>query len=182
MKKLNYYIPLFLFLLLVIFFAKQLLTEKDPSELPSVFLDKKLPTIQFEQLEGYEYLSKDRFYNNDSAYLINVWASWCGPCIVEHEYLMRLRKSHNIIIYGINYKNKIPESKAFLEKYGNPFTAIGRDFSGRQAINLGVYGVPETFIVDKHGFIKYRHVGPILEYDMNNIILPIIKKLGEENN
>ena len=182
MKKVSYYIPLLLFLVLAIFFSIQLLTQKDPSELPSVFIEKKLPNITLDPFEGYEFLSQDLLNNTGSLFLINIWASWCGPCIAEHHYLMELSKSYNITIYGINYKNKLLDAKAFLENYGNPFTAIGRDVSGRQAINLGVYGVPETFIVDKYGFIKYRHVGPIQDYDMNNTILPIIKKLGAEGN
>ena len=179
MRKISYYIPLLFFLILAIFFTYQLLTKKDPSELPSVLLEKKLPEIKLEPFQGYEFLSLEKFKKTNSTYLINVWASWCGPCMIEHQYLMKLSQSHNVLIYGINYKNKLSEAEAFLETYGNPFAAIGRDLSGRQSINLGVYGVPETFIVDKYGFIKHRHVGPILEYDMNNTILPILKSLGD---
>lgn len=179
MQKYYYYIPLLLFLVLIGFFARQLFYEKDPSELPSVLLDKKLPELE---IEGYKKFSSELLFTTKEPYLINIWASWCAPCKVEHEYLMELKESYGVIIYGINYKDRLKEAELFLESYGNPFSAIGIDNSGRVAINLGVYGVPETFIIDKFGFIKYRHVGPIQEYDMHNTILPILKKLGEEIN
>jgi len=182
MQKYYYYIPLLLFLVLIVFFAKQLFYEKDPSKLPSVLLNKKLPELKLDYMEGYKKFPSEHFFTTEEPYLINVWASWCAPCKIEHKYLMELKESYGVTIYGINYKDRLKEAQYFLESYGNPFTAIGIDNSGRVAINLGVYGVPETFIIDKFGFIKYRYVGPIQEYDMNNIILPILKKLGERIN
>tara|TARA_B100000686_G_scaffold345035_1_gene428823 strand:+ start:25650 stop:26198 length:549 start_codon:yes stop_codon:yes gene_type:complete len=182
MQKYYYYIPLLFFLVLIIFFARQLFYEKDPSELPSALLNKKLPELKLDYMEGNKKFSSEYFFTAEEPYLINVWASWCAPCKVEHEYLMELKEIYGATIYGINYKDRIEEAEFFLESYGNPFKAIGIDNSGRVAINLGVYGVPETFIIDKFGFIKYRHVGPIQEYDMHNTILPILKKLGERIN
>ena len=179
MQKYYYYIPLLLFLVLIGFFSRQLFYEKDPSELPSVLLNKKLPELKLDYIEGYKNFSSELLFTAETPYLINIWASWCAPCKVEHQYLMELKESYGVIIYGINYKDSLAEAESFIENYGNPFKAVGTDHSGRAAINLGVYGVPETFIIDKFGFIKYRHVGPIQEYDMYNIILPILKNLGE---
>ena len=177
MKKLYAYIPLIVFLILVLFFARQLIFGKDPSELPSVLLNEKIPNLNLEKLEGYKLFSVKNLISADSPTLINIWSSWCAPCLVEHEFLMKMSREHSIKIYGINYKDKKEDALQTLDLNGNPFYAIGIDKNGSESINLGVYGVPETFILDSNGNIKYRHVGPILEYDMQNIILPILNKL-----
>ena len=109
--------------------------------------------------------------------LINVWSSWCAPCKVEHEFLLAMSAKYNIKIFGINYKDDKKDAMKVLKLSGNPFYAIGRDEDGIQSINLGVYGVPETFVIDANGNIRYRHVGPILEYDMKNTILPILNSI-----
>ena len=177
MKKLYSYIPLILFLILTLFFARQLILKEDPSELPSVLLNEKIPNLNLEKLEGYKLFSVKTLISVDSPTLINIWSSWCAPCLVEHEFLMKMSREHSIKIFGINYKDKKEDALQILDLNGNPFYAIGVDKDGSESINLGVYGVPETFILDSNGNIKYRHVGPILEYDMQNIILPILNKL-----
>ena len=177
MKKLYSYIPLILFLILTLFFARQLILKEDPSELPSVLLNEKIPNLNLEKLEGYKLFSVKNLISVDSPTLINIWSSWCAPCLVEHEFLMKMSREHSIKIFGINYKDKKEDALQILDLNGNPFYAIGVDKDGSESINLGVYGVPETFILDSNGNIKYRHVGPILEYDMQNIILPILNKL-----
>ena len=179
MKKLYYYIPFICFCFLLVFFLKQLFEEQSPSELPSVLLNKKLPLIELEKLEGYSFMPYENLFSNDKPFLINVWSSWCGPCKIEHKNLMKLRNTYKVPIFGINYKDEIENAKNFIENYGNPFSIIGVDRKGKEVINLGVYGIPETFIIDQSGYIKYRHVGPILEYDMLNVILPILKNLEE---
>ena len=181
-NKLKYfysYTPLIIFIILVLFFARQLILKEDPSELPSVLIDEKFPSIALSELPGYKVFSNKNLINANGPSLVNIWSSWCVPCKIEHEYLMSM-SNNNIIIYGINYKDNKEDALKVLELNGNPFYAIGADRDGMQSINLGVYGVPETFIIDRDGNIRYRHVGPILEYDMEKIILPIINKIKQE--
>ncbi|HIG08765.1 MAG TPA: DsbE family thiol:disulfide interchange protein [Alphaproteobacteria bacterium] len=180
MKKLYSYIPLIVFFVLILFFARQLILKEDPSELPSVLLEERFPEIILKKLDGYKLFSVTNLMNANSPSLVNIWSSWCVPCKIEHEFLMRMSSDHNILIYGINYKDKKEDALKVLDLNDNPFYAIGVDLDGLQSINLGVYGVPETFIIDSDGNIRYRHVGPILEYDMQNIILPILDKIMRE--
>ena len=180
MIKLYSYIPLIVFFILVLFFARQLILKEDPSELPSVLLEERFPEIILKKLDGYKLFSVTNLMNANSPSLVNIWSSWCVPCKIEHEFLMRMSSDHNILIYGINYKDKKEDALKVLDLNDNPFYAIGVDLDGLQSINLGVYGVPETFIIDSDGNIRYRHVGPILEYDMQNIILPILDKIMRE--
>lgn len=180
MKKLYSYIPLIVFFVLILFFARQLILKEDPSELPSVLLEERFPEIILKKLDGYKLFSVTNLMNANSPSLVNIWSSWCVPCKIEHEFLMRMSSDHNILIYGINYKDKKEDALKVLDLNDNPFYAIGVDLDGMQSINLGVYGVPETFIIDSDGNIRYRHVGPILEYDMQNIILPILDKIMRE--
>jgi cytochrome c biogenesis protein CcmG/thiol:disulfide interchange protein DsbE len=180
MKKLYPYSPLIVFFILILFFARQLILKEDPSELPSVLLEERFPEIILKKLDGYKLFSVTNLMNANSPSLVNIWSSWCVPCKIEHEFLMRMSSDHNILIYGINYKDKKEDALKVLDLNDNPFYAIGVDLDGLQSINLGVYGVPETFIIDSDGNIRYRHVGPILEYDMQNIILPILDKIMRE--
>jgi cytochrome c biogenesis protein CcmG/thiol:disulfide interchange protein DsbE len=110
--------------------------------------------------------------------LVNVWASWCPPCRIEHPILMRLARE-GVPIYGINYKDAPADAKRFLATLGNPYSKIGADRDGRGSIEWGVYGYPETFIVDRTGRIRYRHVGPILPRDLDATIYPILKALAK---
>ena len=180
MRKLYSYIPLIVFFILELFFARQLILKEDPSELSSVLLEERFPESTLKKLDGYKLLSVTNLINANSPSLVNIWSSWCVPCKIEHEFLMRMSSDHNILIYGINYKDKKEDALKVLDLNDNPFYAIGVDLDGLQSINLGVYGVPETFIIDSDGNIRYRHVGPILEYDMQNIILPILDKIMRE--
>lgn len=180
MRKIYLYLPLLFFFILVIFFARQLILDKDPSKLPSVLLDKSFPSVKLNQLDSYKLFNKENLLIIGEPSLVNIWSSWCAPCQIEHEFLMKMSDEHNIKIFGINYKDDKTDAINVLKLNGNPFYAIGRDEDGTQAINLGVYGVPETFIIDASGKIRYKHVGPILEYDMNDIILPILNKIKRE--
>ena len=108
--------------------------------------------------------------------MLNVWASWCVPCRAEHDILMVLNNLHDVKLYGLNYKDKPSEAIDFIDKLGNPFKNIGVDQSGRTAIDLGVYGVPETFII-RDGKVIYKHIGPIHMSELDEIIIPILKDL-----
>jgi cytochrome c biogenesis protein CcmG/thiol:disulfide interchange protein DsbE len=108
--------------------------------------------------------------------IVNVWASWCAPCHAEHPHLVTLAERSKAPLYGINYKDRPEEARRFLGRYGNPFVAVGADASGRTAIDWGVYGVPETFIIDGRGRIAHKHVGPITPEVIEQRLLPAIEK------
>ena len=158
MKKIYSSLPLIFFFILVIFFFRQLILKEDPSELPSVLIDQSLPIIKLEKLSEYKLFNKENLLLLKEPSLVNVWSSWCAPCKIEHEFLLAMSVEHNIKIFGINYKDDKKDAIKVLKLSGNPFYAIGRDEDGIQSINLGVYGVPETFVIDAKGNIRYRHV------------------------
>lgn len=109
--------------------------------------------------------------------MINVWASWCVSCRAEHAVLVDLAKRDLVTIYGLNYKDKRDDALRWLEDFGNPYIESAQDIDGKTGIDFGVYGVPETFIVDKQGIIRYKQIGPITEEILDKTILPIINKL-----
>ncbi len=150
---------------------------KDISIVPSALIDKPAPEFDLPPIEGRD----DGFATSDLAgkvALVNVWASWCGPCRVEHPILMRLA-AEGVPIYGINYKDKPEDALRFLADLGNPYSRIGTDGTGRVSIDWGVYGYPETFVIDRAGRIRYKHIGPIMPRDLANTIGPIIESLRQ---
>jgi cytochrome c biogenesis protein CcmG/thiol:disulfide interchange protein DsbE len=174
MKRLVYLVPLAGFLVLSGYFAIGL--TRDPQKLPSMLINQPAPQMTLPPLlEG-----KPGF---DSATLpgavtvVNFWASWCGPCRIEHPQLNRLA-AEGVKLVGINQADPPQNAKAFLQALGNPFRAIGVDADRRAGIDWGVYGLPETFIIDKQGQIRYRHVGPITEQDLAQVIRPLLNKLN----
>lgn len=176
--------PLIAFLGLAAFFAVSL-QKGDPSRLPSALLGKPVPPFQ---LPPVALLKSDKgdvpgFTQNELAKgqvtIVNVWASWCTPCIAEHPYLTELAKQSGAPLYGINYKDKPENARRFLGTHGNPFIAVGADSTGRTAIEWGVAGVPETFIVDPRGRIAYKHTGPITPEVMARDLIPAIAKAGQ---
>lgn len=180
-SKLSSVLPVAIFAVVAVIFSVYLyqvgFLGKDIKELPSALIDKPAPQLSLPPIEGDgPGLSSADFKNKVS--LVNVWASWCPPCRIEHPILMRL-SGEGIPIYGINYKDKPEDAKRFLAELGNPYRAIGADRTGRSVIDWGVYGYPETFIIDKTGRIRYRHVGPILPQDLDDKIYPILKALKQ---
>ncbi len=173
MRRLLYLLPVALLAVLGIAFAVGL--GRDPQKLPSVLLGKPMPSFALPSIDG----STAGFASNElmgKVSLVNVWASWCPPCRIEHPILMDIAKS-GIPIYGINYKDKPEDAARFLSNLGNPFTAIGADRDGKVAIDLGVYGYPETFVTDRNGIIRYKHVGPISKPDWERTLAPIFQEL-----
>ena len=176
MKRALFLVPLALFLGLAVYFAVGL--TKDPRILPSALIDKPAPEFALDPLkDGEQGLAKGDL--GGEVVLVNVFASWCVPCRAEHPVLMRLAEEKTIPIYGINYKDKPEDAARFLSQLGNPFKQIGVDSSGRTAIDWGVYGYPETFIVDASGHIRYRHVGQIYPHQLESLILPLMKQAAE---
>ncbi|MEM7060310.1 MAG: DsbE family thiol:disulfide interchange protein [Pseudomonadota bacterium] len=133
--------------------------------LPSALLNKPVPEFQIAALrDGEAPLSADAM-REPGVKLVNVWASWCGPCRIEHPNIEALARE-GITVHGINYKDDDANAEAFLKELGDPYTLIGADRAGRGGIEWGVYGVPETFVIDGDGTIVYKHVGPIVQRDM----------------
>ncbi|QJE74655.1 DsbE family thiol:disulfide interchange protein [Aerophototrophica crusticola] len=169
-------LPLLLFLGLAGWFALGL--TRDPSVLPSNMIDKPAPAFDLppiaDSLPGLK--SSDL---KGQAQLVNIFASWCAPCRVEHPVLMRLAGELKVPLVGIAYKDKPEATRAFLDQLGNPFTAVGQDRDGRVGIDFGVYGVPETYVVDREGRIRYRHVGPLMPADVEEKILPLMRELSK---
>ncbi len=168
-----YLLPAALFALLAIGFYGGLETET--TVLPSPLIDKPAPDFSLPPLAAGDagFSSADL---RGKVSLVNVFASWCVPCRGEHPVLNALAKSTHVPIYGINYKDKPEAARAWIAELGNPYTRIGAD-EGRVGIEWGVYGVPETFVVDRQGRIRYKHVGPLTRDDVDRKILPLIAKL-----
>jgi cytochrome c biogenesis protein CcmG/thiol:disulfide interchange protein DsbE len=177
----SFLIPVIAFLLLAGVFAlhlSEISSGKNISDLPSALIGKATPKIDLPPVEGSGKGLTSKQIKGKVA-LINIWASWCPPCRTEHPLLMRLA-SEGVALYGINYKDRPEAALAFLAELGNPFQALGADRAGRASIDWGVYGYPETFVVDKKGTIRYRHVGPIQARDLDAKIYPLLKQLKAE--
>lgn len=168
-------IPLVVFLALVFFLALGF-GLKDPHFLPSVLIDKPLPGFQLVDLHDAEITrSRDDLLGEIS--LVNVWATWCPNCVVEHPELMRISQEEGVPLYGVNYNDDSVKARAWLRRYKDPYRFSVVDAMGTLAIDLGVYGAPETFVVDASGVIRFRHVGPINSLIWREQILPVIEHL-----
>ena len=155
------------------------LNDNDDS-LPSTLIGKPIPEFDLPPVEGRQtgFSSADL---RDQVSIVNVWASWCVPCRVEMPLLNELAEDGIVPIYGINFKDDAVEALAFLEELGDPYTRIGADQSGRVAIDWGVYGLPETFVVDADGRIAYKHVGPFDRTSLEEDILSVVRRLQAED-
>ncbi len=172
-----YLLPLLVFLGMSVYFALGL--GKDPSELPSALINKPVPEFDLPPLlEDIPGMAAADF--GGEVVMVNVFASWCVPCRAEHPLITRLADEGIVPVYGLNWKNEKADAKAWLNELGNPYTRIGWDLSGRVGIDWGVYGVPETYIIDKQGRIRYKHVGPIFRQVLNESLIPIIQELQAE--
>lgn len=170
-------LPLALFGVLAAAFYWDL--RNNDERLPSTLIGKQVPEFALPPIEGrQDGLSSADLQGQVS--LVNVWASWCVPCRTENPLLVELAEAGTVPIYGINYKDDPEEALAFLEELGDPFTRIGADRSGRVAIDWGVYGLPETFVIDAEGRIAYKHVGPFDRRVFENDILPVVRRLQSE--
>lgn len=178
--------PLIIFAAITVLFFVALFSG-DPSKLPSALIGKPVPEFALPPVEGLKGGAGQvpGFSNQDLAQgkvsLVNVWASWCGPCHVEHPFLTQLAERGDLAMYGLNYKDNASAARRFLGRYGNPYRAVGQDDNGRVAINWGVYGVPETFIVDGSGRIVFKHVGPLDADVIERRLLPAVAKARQQD-
>jgi len=184
-SKARFLLPLFIVAALTVMFYIALYSG-DKSRVPSVMIGKPVPEFSLPPIEGMRATGKNTpgFESADLANgevsVVNVWASWCAPCIQEHPLLVQLKKEHDLRLVGINYKDKPDAAKSFLTRLGNPFDALGADRDGRVAIDWGVYGVPETYIVNGQGEIIHKVVGPLSEETIEDELLPLISRARQE--
>ncbi len=172
-----YLLPLLVFLGLAIYFAVGL--GKDPKIIPSALIDKPVPEFDLPPLmDGIPGMATADF--GGEVVMVNVFASWCIPCRIEHPLITRLAEEKVLPVFGLNWKDEKEDAIAWLDELGNAYSRIGHDLSGRVGIDWGVYGVPETFIIGKNGRIRYKHVGPIYPDVLNETIIPTVRKLQAE--
>ena len=174
MKKKLLIIPSILFLFILLTFFYLLTIERNPSELPSNLLDKKIPKFETESLLKNERFISSKEFGKEKI-LVNFFATWCQPCRTEHAYIKSFSKEKGIRIIGINYKDDPEKTLKWLKNLGNPYSDVLIDNRGNIGIDWGVYGIPETFIVNSSGIIKYRHVGPVTKKIYKKLSLLIDK-------
>ncbi len=167
-------IPLALFLVLVFFLARGL--NLDPREVPSPLVNKAAPAFNVPQLQ-----QADAKFSPESmkgqVWVFNVWASWCVACRVEHPVLMEFARAHKVPLVGLDYRDQRKDALAVLQRQGNPYDLIAFDADGRVGIDYGVYGVPESYVVDKAGVIRFKQIGPITADVLEKTIIPLITEL-----
>lgn len=170
----RFLVPLAVFVVLAVFLAIGL--KLRPDEVPSPLIDKAAPVFSLPQLHEPDKLITPADFRGQ-VWLFNVWASWCVSCREEHPVLLQLARTGEVPIYGLNYKDTRQDAVRWLEQLGNPYTASAFDEAGQVGIDYGVYGVPETYVIDRDGVIRHKHIGPITVDVMRNEILPIVRKL-----
>jgi len=174
MQAARWSIPLAIFVILIAFLYVGL--GRDPREVPSPLIGKPAPEFKLEQLhdQANTLSSADM---KGKVWLLNVWASWCVSCKVEHPLLMQLAASNVVPVYGLDYKDAPDAGRAWLAQNGNPYTSSIVDRDGRVGIDYGVYGVPETFLIDKQGVVRYKQIGPVTAEALRDKILPMVREL-----
>ena len=171
----RFIIPAVIFVALIALLAIGL--NLDPRHVPSPLIGKPIPSFNLASMrEPDRTISETSFLGKPR--LLNVWASWCSACVTEHPLLVELGARDDVEIFGLNYKDDIPRAEAWLKKHKNPYTQIIVDPEGNLGLDLGVYGVPETFVIDKLGIIRYKQVGPLNNEVIEKIILPLLDELS----
>jgi cytochrome c biogenesis protein CcmG/thiol:disulfide interchange protein DsbE len=175
MRRWQFLVPLAVFVVLLGFLAVGL--NLDPREVPSPLIDKPAPAFALPRLDDpARTISRDDLVGK--VWMLNVWASWCVACREEHPVLVEFSRQRLVPIYGLNYKDVRGDAMGWLARFGNPYDASLSDTSGRVGIDFGVYGVPETFIIDKKGVIRYKQIGPVTPEVLRDRIEPLLKELN----
>ena len=174
-NKIFLFLPIFFIIIISIFLFIFLLQNKDPSKPPSALLNENLPELRLISLKD----EKEILYNKDlegKKILINFFASWCAPCIIEHPLLFQIKKNYpDLYLLGINHKDKMEDAIKYIDQDGNPYDYIGIDNDGLVALDFGVFGLPETFMINSKGKIIYKYLGPMTNEIIKNEIYPLLK-------
>jgi cytochrome c biogenesis protein CcmG, thiol:disulfide interchange protein DsbE len=170
----KYLLPLAFFLVLVVFLAVGL--NRDPREVPSPLVNKAAPGFALPHLSDPLRTFKSEEMRG-RVWLLNVWASWCVACRDEHPLLLELARTRLVPIYGLNYKDERTDALGWLKSFGDPYTLSLADADGRVGIDYGVYGVPETFVIDREGVIRYKQIGPVTAETLEKKIIPLVREL-----
>lgn len=149
---------------------------RDATKIPSALIGKPVPSFELPPVQGRTLGLSSTDLRGDVS-LVNVFASWCAPCRQEHPLFIDLKERGTVPLYGINYKDRPEDASSWLNELGDPYTRTGADRDGRVAIDWGVYGVPETFVVDENGIIAHKHIGPVTEQALAETILPLVARL-----
>jgi cytochrome c biogenesis protein CcmG/thiol:disulfide interchange protein DsbE len=174
-KSLRFLIPIALFGVLVWFLFRGL--SLNPREVPSPLIGKPAPAFTLPRLDDpQKTMQREDFAGRP--WVMNVWASWCAPCREEHPLVIDLARRVKVPVVGLNYKDRPGDARNWLERLGNPYAATLIDFDGKVGIDFGVYGVPETFVIDAQGVVRYKHVGPLTPQVLREKIEPLLKQLG----
>ena len=172
----RFVLPLVIFVILVVFLAIGL--RHDPHEVPSPLINKAAPAFQLPQLhEPTKTFSPEEM--KGKVWLLNVWASWCISCREEHPLLLELARSGSVPLYGLNYKDKREDAISWLRELGDPYLLSAADLEGRVGIDYGVYGAPETYLIDRDGVIRFKHIGPLTPDVLQGRILPLVNDLNK---
>jgi cytochrome c biogenesis protein CcmG, thiol:disulfide interchange protein DsbE len=174
----RYAIPLVIFLIIAAFLASRLRGDYDPHEVPSPLINKPAPAFNLAQLRD-PTKSFSPAEMRGKVWLLNVWATWCPPCREEHPVLLELARSGAVPIYGLDHKDKRDDALSLLSDLGDPYVLCASDPDGRVSIDYGVYGVPETYLIDRDGIIRLKHVGPLTSEIVQAKILPLVKDLSK---
>lgn len=173
----RYLIPLFAFMVLAAFLLVGLTL--NPRQVPSPLIDKPAPVFQLSHLHEPDKIMASGD-NLGKVWLLNVWASWCVACRDEHPLLVQLANAGIVPIYGLNYKDERTTAMQWLKRYGDPYTISIVDSDGKVGINYGVYGVPETYVIDKKGIIRHKQIGPVTVESLEKTIIPLIIELQKQ--
>jgi len=174
-NRLLYLLPLMTLAILAVFFGWSLVSGRDPASIGSALVGQPAPPFKALALRPGEAALSDALLHTGKPALVNFFASWCTPCLAEQPLLERLAKKEGVTIIGVAWKNKPEEARAWLERLGDPFAAAGYDLDGSMAVNWGLSGVPETFLIDAQGIVRLHIRAPILEKDVERRILPLLR-------
>ena len=177
-RKPVFWVPLALFVGLCVLLAVGLTL--DPREIPSPLIGKPAPAFNLPILGDSEQLLFSTTDVLGKPWILNVWASWCVACRYEHPLLIEFAQNNDTFMVGLNYKDPSANGRAWLKEFGDPYTLSVIDYDGRVGIDWGVYGVPETFVVDASGIIRYKHIGPVTVTSLQSEIVPLLRELGSE--
>lgn len=177
-KKIGLTLPLLVFIVIGVVLWRGL--SLHPEKVPSPLINKPAPKFQLPLLLYPDKVTSNKDFVGRIT-LLNVWASWCYACAQEHDLLLELAKNEYIALYGLNYKDDSVAAKKWLNDYGNPYQIIAVDKAGHVAIDFGVYGSPETFVIDKKGVVRYKHIGPLTPDSWKQNFIPLIEQLRKEN-